>query len=315
VLAKIEFAHFYILFQKSMETTSFISRAFDTHNIRQRERDGYVSATDMCKVSDKKMNHYIDQKSTNEYLKELETDTGIPVSVLIEIHKGGNAYLNTQGTWVHPMVAMHLAQWISPKFAIQVSKWVLRYLSGDLTLIPEVMKQHDAVHDTTTTALVSTVDNEVIRRQKTLELDQLEVSNKRQLEEIEQMKTQTAREKNALIIEVNGNALLKQDAHLYTALRMSIINTLGIHQDIAPENNIINCRDVSELIKSLGHPVQKMPILSQIGKLIKKEWNARYPGIPIARSKKHVAGGIRWTNVYPPIDEPWIIEIIHRRLA
>jgi hypothetical protein len=35
-----------------------------------------------------------------------------------------------QGTWVHPQVAIHLAQWLSPKFAVQVTKWVYEWMSG-----------------------------------------------------------------------------------------------------------------------------------------------------------------------------------------
>jgi hypothetical protein len=35
-----------------------------------------------------------------------------------------------QGTWVHPQVAIHLAQWLSPKFAVRVSKWVYDWVSA-----------------------------------------------------------------------------------------------------------------------------------------------------------------------------------------
>jgi len=28
------------------------------------------------------------------------------------------------GTWVHPRVAIHVAQWISPQFAVKVTEWV-----------------------------------------------------------------------------------------------------------------------------------------------------------------------------------------------
>jgi hypothetical protein len=61
-------------------------------------------------------------------LKELSSVAGIPATDLIQIIKGGIPHL--QGTWVHPQVAINLAQWLSPKFAVQVSKWVLDWLSG-----------------------------------------------------------------------------------------------------------------------------------------------------------------------------------------
>ena len=37
-----------------------------------------------------------------------------------------------QGTWVHPQVAINLAQWLSPKFAVLVSKWVFEWMSGNI---------------------------------------------------------------------------------------------------------------------------------------------------------------------------------------
>jgi len=41
---------------------------------------------------------------------------------------GGNPRL--QGTWVHPQVAINLAQYLSPKFAVLVSQWVMDWMSG-----------------------------------------------------------------------------------------------------------------------------------------------------------------------------------------
>jgi len=53
---------------------------------------------------------------------------GIPISELIQSFKGGRA--ENQGTWVHPDIAINLAQWLSPKFAVQVSRWVREWMSG-----------------------------------------------------------------------------------------------------------------------------------------------------------------------------------------
>jgi hypothetical protein len=51
------------------------------------------------------------------------------------IRKGGNRA--TQGTWVHPDIAIHLAQWCNPRFAVQVSKWVRELLTtGTVSLSP-----------------------------------------------------------------------------------------------------------------------------------------------------------------------------------
>jgi hypothetical protein len=48
---------------------------------------------------------------------------GNPASQFVDIKKGGNDKFN-QGTWLHPDLAIQLAQWISPTFALQVSKWI-----------------------------------------------------------------------------------------------------------------------------------------------------------------------------------------------
>jgi hypothetical protein len=52
-------------------------------------RDGHVQG---------RGEHYKDNK---EFLEELSTDIGIPISGIIQIAKGGNDK-NNQGTWVHP---------------------------------------------------------------------------------------------------------------------------------------------------------------------------------------------------------------------
>ena len=82
----------------------------------------------MCKIAGKRWNDYATNQSTKEFIKALAIDTGIPVSNLIQIIRGG--YKDHQGTWVHPQVAVHLAQWLSPEFAVKVSRWVYDWLSG-----------------------------------------------------------------------------------------------------------------------------------------------------------------------------------------
>lgn len=99
--------------------------------IQQRAADGYINATAMCKAAGKLFGHYFEVKATQEFLRELSADTHLPVLDLVQAIKGGNPDL--QGTWVHPQVALHLAQWLSPKFAVQVAKWVYEWLSGGAT--------------------------------------------------------------------------------------------------------------------------------------------------------------------------------------
>ncbi|WP_419902348.1 KilA-N domain-containing protein [Kiloniella sp.] len=48
----------------------------------------------------------------------------------------------TQGTWVHPKVAIHLAQWLSPEFAVQVTNWVFDWMNGGSTAAPQEPTRH-----------------------------------------------------------------------------------------------------------------------------------------------------------------------------
>lgn len=96
--------------------------------IYQRPEDGYINATAMCHAAGKRWNHYSSNETTKAFIAALESEAGIPASKLIQSVSGGEPKL--QGTWVHPQVAIHLAQWCSPTFAVKVSGWVYDWMSG-----------------------------------------------------------------------------------------------------------------------------------------------------------------------------------------
>jgi hypothetical protein len=112
-----------------------LDRTFNGATVRQRAEDSYMNATAMCKANGKLWADYQRLSSTSAYLAELSADMGIPISELVQVRKGGEPEL--QGTWVHPDVAIHLAQWCSPKFAVQVSKWVRELLTKGTVAIRE----------------------------------------------------------------------------------------------------------------------------------------------------------------------------------
>lgn len=114
-------------------------REFLGHDIRIRE-DGYANATDMVKVGGKVWSTYLQNKETLKVLQELTRSLGIPRDLLVvSITKGPNS---DRGTWVHPRVAIHLAQWISPSFAVNVTGWIHRYLKGDISLAQEIAQRN-----------------------------------------------------------------------------------------------------------------------------------------------------------------------------
>ena len=107
----------------------FIEHAVDGEVVPQRPTDGYINATLLCKQAGKLFGNYHQTLQTEEFLKALSLDIGIPISILVEIIRGRGDTIQ-QGTWVHPRVALHLAQWLSPDFAVQVSRWVLDWMQG-----------------------------------------------------------------------------------------------------------------------------------------------------------------------------------------
>jgi hypothetical protein len=121
----------------NQQITQLNSLMFNNVVIVSRSEDNYVNATQLCQAGNKKFNHWYSLESTKQLINvlnadagipvsgisSLKSDTGIPASQLVDIIKGGNDKIN-QGTWLHPDLAIQLAQWISPTFALQVSKWI-----------------------------------------------------------------------------------------------------------------------------------------------------------------------------------------------
>lgn len=90
--------------------------------VYSRPEDGYVNATQLCKAGGKRIDNWKRLDNTREIITELCRSLNTEERNLMIIKKGGLSKL--QGTWIHPDLAIQLAQWISPKFAIQVSRWI-----------------------------------------------------------------------------------------------------------------------------------------------------------------------------------------------
>lgn len=61
--------------------------------VDQRAVDGYINATAMCKAAGKQFNEYHSRGSTKLFLDELSAETGISVSALVQVVKGGTPEL------------------------------------------------------------------------------------------------------------------------------------------------------------------------------------------------------------------------------
>ena len=94
--------------------------------VPQRAVDGYVNATAMCKAVRKNFETYRKLSVTNEFLEELGKATELAPERLIQTFHDG---FSTE-VWVHPELAINLAQWCSPKFAVAVAMWVREWMAG-----------------------------------------------------------------------------------------------------------------------------------------------------------------------------------------
>jgi hypothetical protein len=91
------------------------------YTIKHRDEDGFINITDLCKAGDKPFKLWNSLSQTTDFLKVLSSSTEIPVDELIKYNTETN---KERSTWVHPQVAINIAQWISPKFDVIVSAWV-----------------------------------------------------------------------------------------------------------------------------------------------------------------------------------------------
>jgi hypothetical protein len=95
--------------------------------IEHREVDGYINVTNLCKAGGKQFKAWKRLEKTKAFLKVLSSEVLISTSGLIKL---GNSTFGKEGkqqvtfTWVHPQVAINIAQWISPQFDVKVSGWV-----------------------------------------------------------------------------------------------------------------------------------------------------------------------------------------------
>ena len=113
-----------------------------------RQSDGYINSSQLCKAGKKYYADWFRLEKTKEFLTELSQELKIDIlsdkiekrgvreipyppntNVSLIENNMGKSDVDDQSTWVHPRVAIHIAQWISPKFAVNVTGWIHKLLS------------------------------------------------------------------------------------------------------------------------------------------------------------------------------------------
>jgi hypothetical protein len=111
--------------------------------VEQRNTDGFINGTAMCVACGKDISDWLRTDETWELVSALAESLDIksisalkPKSIKtrvsaaypsLAISKRGSPDRGG-GTWLHPDLAIQLAQWCSPTFGIQVSRWVREWM-------------------------------------------------------------------------------------------------------------------------------------------------------------------------------------------
>lgn len=84
--------------------------------------DGWINATAIADANGKRVDHWLANKETKEYIEKLNTRN---YGYLIQAKRGRNG-----GTWLHPKLAVMFARWISVDFAIWCDEQIDEIIHG-----------------------------------------------------------------------------------------------------------------------------------------------------------------------------------------
>jgi hypothetical protein len=122
-----------------------MSRPVNGTFVEQRLTDGFINGTAMCAAHAKDIANWLKTDDTLELVKALAQDLGIESNsskktnsdktrvsacypTLVVVKRGAPELGG--GTWLHPDLAIQLAQWCNKPFALQVSKWVREWITS-----------------------------------------------------------------------------------------------------------------------------------------------------------------------------------------
>jgi hypothetical protein len=106
---------------------TFLKHSAAGNVVSQRVEDGYIDATTLCELAGLPFHRYEPLESNGRFLRALALREWISVPDLIQRLRDEHG---RERIWVHPKVAIHLAQWLSGDFAVLVSDWVFEWLNS-----------------------------------------------------------------------------------------------------------------------------------------------------------------------------------------
>ncbi|WP_375502729.1 KilA-N domain-containing protein [uncultured Nostoc sp.] len=100
---------------------------------------GYINATEWCKHFGYDLSNWKRLPETKARLKSLKT-TELNVEPWI-VERVGKTWV----TWVHPIMAVHLASYLDPAFANYVAEIIVRCDAADPTLASDIASRQNTV--------------------------------------------------------------------------------------------------------------------------------------------------------------------------
>ncbi len=137
-------------------------------NLHEFKEDAMVNVNDMIAstgITNKPVKHWYENASSKAYIAAVMQQTNKPYEKVYLATKGGTL---KQGTWANIYVAIEIARWIDPYFSVMVNDIFLRVITGDLTLIGDVLTIHDTRNKTKTNALSTAPGDDTQTRQLTV---------------------------------------------------------------------------------------------------------------------------------------------------
>ena len=117
-----------------------IKADFDGH-VMQFNDSGWFNATAAAEKFGKRVQHWLDNKETQEYIEKLNHrisgDLNAASNGIIATRKGRNG-----GTWLHPKLAVAFARWLSVDFSIWCDEQIDKIIHGERESIDWGMVRH-----------------------------------------------------------------------------------------------------------------------------------------------------------------------------
>ena len=119
-----------------MEAPVFVYRG---HEITFQKEDGsvMVNATEMAKVFDKQPAHWINQVSSDNFIRTYAKLKNRSLADLVVIARGGD----NPGTWMHEDIALEFARWLSPEFAIWCNDRIKELIQRGYTKLDSISRK------------------------------------------------------------------------------------------------------------------------------------------------------------------------------